>query len=81
MNEGRYRFRWDRCQTNCYLFAELVMKQLPDEKELAELVELARIAAEKARAMSDMATVIAQKYQKRMHAVRQAAIQLPMLKL
>ena len=51
------------------------MKQLPDEKELAELVELARIAAEKARAMSDMATAIAQKYQKRMHEVRQAAIQ------
>ena len=51
------------------------MKQLPDQKELAELVEMARITAEKARAMSELATAIAQKYQKRMHDIRQAAIQ------
>ena len=37
------------------------MKQLPDEKELAEIVELARIAAEKARNFYEMATVMAQK--------------------
>lgn len=50
------------------------MKQLPDEKELAELVEMARIHAEKAKAMSELATAIAQKYQKQMHDIRQAAI-------
>lgn len=50
-----------------------VMKQLPDEKELAELVEMARIHAEKAKAMSEFATAIAQKYQKRMHDIRLAA--------
>lgn len=51
------------------------MKQLPDEKELAELVEMARIHADKARAMSELATAIAQKYQKRMHDIRQEARQ------
>ncbi len=51
------------------------MKQLPDEKELAELVEMARIHAEKAKAMSELATAIAQKYQKRMHDIRVAVIQ------
>lgn len=39
------------------------MKQLPDEKELAEIVELARIASEKARSLYEMATVMAQKCQ------------------
>lgn len=38
------------------------MKQLPDEKDLAELVEVARVAAEKAKAMSDLATALACKY-------------------
>lgn len=53
----------------------LVMKQLPDEKELAELVEMARIHAEKAKAMSEFAFSVAQKYQKRMHDIRVAVIQ------
>lgn len=51
------------------------MKHLLDEKELAELVEMARIAAEKAKGMSDLAAAIAQKYQKRMSEIRQAAPQ------
>lgn len=48
------------------------MKRLPDEKELAELVEITRTAAEKSREMSDLATAIAQKYQKHMFEIKQS---------
>lgn len=41
------------------------MKQLPDEKELVELVEIARIAAHKARVMYETADAIAQKWQRK----------------
>lgn len=37
--------------------------KLPDEKELAEIVELADSAAQKARNLYEMATVMAQKCQ------------------
>lgn len=37
------------------------MKELPNEQELAELVERARIAAEKARKLFDTASVMALK--------------------
>lgn len=42
------------------------MKQLPEEKELLELLEMARVAAEKARQTSELATAIALKWQKRL---------------
>ncbi len=51
------------------------MKQLPSEKELQDLLEMARIAAEKARETSELATAIAHKYQKRMHEIRLARTQ------
>jgi hypothetical protein len=60
------------CQADCPSLAELTMKRLPDEKELAELVELARTAAEKARGMSELATAIAQKHQKCMDEIKQS---------
>ena len=46
------------------------MKQLPNEKELIELVELARIAAEKAKVMSNTADAIATKWERRFEAKR-----------
>lgn len=41
---------------NFYSQARITIKQLQDEKELAQLVETARINAEKVRAMSEVAT-------------------------
>ena len=49
-----------------------------NEKQLAELASilgLARITEQKARKMSEMATAIAQKSQKRINQFRQAAIE------
>lgn len=43
--------------------------------ELAEILELARITEQKARKMSEMATAIAHKSQKRINEFRQAAIE------
>lgn len=40
------------------------MKELPDEKTLSELVEMAKITAEKAKAMSDLATEIEEKWRR-----------------
>lgn len=42
-------------------FAARLMKQLPIVKELLELFEITRIAAEKARETSELATAIAYK--------------------
>ncbi|MGL4622383.1 hypothetical protein [Chroococcidiopsis sp.] len=42
------------------------MNQLPDEKELAELVEIARVATEKAKAMYMTADTIAKKWERRL---------------
>lgn len=52
------------------------MKQLPDEKELLELLEMARIAEHKARETSELATKIAYKWQRRLET-RLAAKQKP----
>lgn len=43
--------------------------------ELAEILEIAIITEQKARKMSEMATAIAQKSQKRINEFRQAAIE------
>lgn len=40
-------------------------KSFPDEKELAELVELARVGEKKARKLYEIATAIAEKYERR----------------
>lgn len=48
------------------------MKQLPEEKELLELVEMARVAAEKARETSELTTAIALKWQQRLENRRAA---------
>lgn len=48
------------------------MKQLPDEKELAELVEMARIAAEKAKLTYETVDAIAKKWESRFEARRSA---------
>jgi hypothetical protein len=42
------------------------MKQLPDEHTLFELLEMAKIAEQKARETSELATEIAYKWQKRL---------------
>ena len=47
------------------------MKELPDEKTLAELVELGKSFEDQARKLYEMAEAFAQKYEKRLHEVRQ----------
>ena len=47
------------------------MKQLPDEKELVELVEMARIAAQKARVMYETADAIATQWERKLAAKRE----------
>ena len=42
------------------------MKQLPDEKTLLELLQLAKDAEQKARQMSEMGEAFAQKWQYRL---------------
>lgn len=42
------------------------MKQLPNEKELANLVEMARVAQDKAKKFADLAEAFAQKWEKRL---------------
>ena len=42
------------------------MKQLPEEKELLELLEMARIAEQKVRETSELATAIALKWKQRL---------------
>ncbi|WP_199192206.1 hypothetical protein [Chlorogloea sp. CCALA 695] len=51
------------------------MKELPDEKNLLELLELAKHSERKAREMSEVATNIAYKWQKKAEAKRKAARQ------
>ncbi len=51
------------------------MKELPDEKKLLELLELAKDFERKAREMSEVATEIAYKWQKKAEAKRKAAKQ------
>ncbi|MFB2934119.1 hypothetical protein ACE1B6_02480 [Aerosakkonemataceae cyanobacterium BLCC-F154] len=48
------------------------MKELPDEKILLEMLEVFKDAEVKAREMSELATAIAFKYQKRMREIRGA---------
>lgn len=50
------------------------MKQLPDEKKLLELLELAKDFEREAREMSELSTEIAYKWQRRL-AVRRAETQ------
>lgn len=47
------------------------MKQLPDEKELVELVEMSRIAAQKAKVMYETADAIAKKWERKLAAKRE----------
>ncbi len=49
------------------------MKQLPDEKTLLEILELARDFEQSTREMCEMSTAIAHKYQKRAAEFRQTA--------
>jgi hypothetical protein len=51
------------------------VKELPDEKTLSELVEMAKIAAEKAKVMSDLATEIEEKWRRRLEYRRFAAVE------
>ena len=51
------------------------MKELPDEKKLLELLELAEDFERKAREMSEVATEIAYKWQSKAEAKRKAAKQ------
>lgn len=51
------------------------MKELPDEKTLAELVELGKSFEDQARKLYEMAEAFAQKYEKRLHEVRVAETQ------
>ncbi|MFB2877462.1 hypothetical protein [Floridanema aerugineum] len=48
------------------------MKELPDEKILLEMLEVFKDAEVKAREMSEWASAIAFKYQKRMREIREA---------
>lgn len=48
------------------------MKELPDQKILLEMLEVFKDAEVKAREMSELATAIAFKYQKRMREIREA---------
>ena len=50
------------------------MKELPDEKELLELLEMARTAEEKAKKFAELAEAFAQKWEGRLKD-RQAAKQ------
>ena len=52
------------------------MKQLPDEKTLLELLQLAKDAEQKASEMSDMGEAFAQKWQHRL-ATKKTAAQKP----
>ncbi|MFB2937471.1 hypothetical protein ACE1B6_19660 [Aerosakkonemataceae cyanobacterium BLCC-F154] len=46
------------------------MNQLPDEKKLLELLELAKDFEQQAREMSDLSTEIAYKWQRRLESRR-----------
>lgn len=46
------------------------MKDLPDEKALAELVELGKSFEDQARKLYEMAEAFAQKYERRLNEVR-----------
>lgn len=51
------------------------MKELPDEKTLNELVELAKDFEQKAKALYELATEIDEKWRIRFQSRRQVAIQ------
>ena len=51
------------------------MKQLPDDETLDKLLELAKVAEQKAKAVYDLATEIDEKLRLRQEARRQAAIE------
>ena len=46
------------------------MKELPDEKALAELVELGKSFEEQARKLYEMSEAFTQKYEKRLREVK-----------
>jgi len=52
----------------------MAMKELPDEKELLELLEMARSAEEKAKKFAELAEAFSQKWESRLKD-RQAAKQ------
>lgn len=49
-----------------------MMKELPDEKTLLDILEMTKIAEQKARITSELATDIALKYQNWMREIREA---------
>ena len=62
----------DEGQKHYHSLGEPAMKELPDEKTLAELVELGKSFEDQARNLYEMAEAFAQKYEKRLHEVRLA---------
>lgn len=50
-------------------------EQVPNEKELMEILELAKVGEQKLREMSEFATAMAEKWQRRAEARRTAAAQ------
>lgn len=53
------------------------MKQLPDEKTLLSLLELAQDAEQKAKALCDLTTEVDEKWRVRLESKRKAAMQKP----
>jgi uncharacterized protein with PhoU and TrkA domain len=47
------------------VFGGLAMKEIPDEKDLLELLEMARIFEQQMKEQCDLAKVIYEKYEKR----------------
>ena len=62
----------DEGQKHYHSLGEPAMKELPDEKTLAELVELGKSFEDQARKLYEMAEAFAQKYEKRLQEVRLA---------
>lgn len=50
----------------------MIMKKLPDEKTLLEILELAKEMEQSAREMCELTTQIAWKYQKRVQQIKVA---------
>lgn len=51
------------------------MKELPDEKTLDKLIELAKSAEQKAKGLCDLATEVDEKWRTKLERRRQATIQ------
>ena len=50
-------------------------EQVPNEKELMEILELAKVGEQKLKEMSEFATAMAEKWQRKAEARRAAAAQ------